>query len=125
MSEPDRQEPPTLDYRPTEYRVTRPEAVVGYAFATALFIVGGVALTIFVLFAMNYKGEVQWTPAEARAARISTGCAVALGVVSFVGLNWIAYRCYRRPDRRAIALGIWIGIGVAALIEGACFSRAL
>lgn len=115
-------DPPTLDYRPTHYRPLRPEAVIGYAFLTALLIVGGVALAIFVLFAMNYKGEVKWTPAEARAARISVACAVVLGVIAFVGLNWIAYRCYRRPSRRAIALGIWIGIGVAALIEGACFA---
>jgi hypothetical protein len=41
------------------------------------------------------------------------------GVV--VGLNALAMLARRDPQRRAYAQGLWIGLGIAALLEGACF----
>jgi hypothetical protein len=38
-----------------------------------------------------------------------------------VGLNALAILARRHPARRAYAQGLWIGMGIAVLLEGACF----
>ncbi len=123
MSEPEREDPPKLEYRKPidELRVSQPEVVVGYAFATSAFIVAAIAVTCFAIFTRSYNGS-QTSPADVRQADIMAGIAIGVGVASLIAMNWLALRLYRNPHRRAIALGIWIGQGVALLIEGACFA---
>jgi len=38
-----------------------------------------------------------------------------------VVVNTLAFLAYRRPHLRGLGIGLWIGFGVAVLIEGACF----
>ena len=38
-----------------------------------------------------------------------------------VVINALAFLAYRRPHLRGLGIGLWIGFGVAVLIEGACF----
>lgn len=66
---------------------------------------------------------------------VSEGGGGGSGTVGTVGIvlallvlglpNVLAYRAYRSPDGRHLALGIWIGLGVGLLIEGACFGIAM
>jgi hypothetical protein len=42
--------------------------------------------------------------------------------VALLAVNIWAIFVYRRGRRRAYAIGLWVGIGVAALIEGVCFA---
>jgi hypothetical protein len=48
------------------------------------------------------------------------GCAILLAMA--IG---IALRARRNPRRRGWAMGIWIGIGLACLLEGLCFGGLL
>jgi hypothetical protein len=65
-----------------------------------------------------------------------TGAVIVAVLVSLAGHNaWSwgiivlpvlvcnvgAFAAYRNPARRGLGIGLWIGFGVAALIEGACF----
>jgi hypothetical protein len=45
--------------------------------------------------------------------------AAPLVVAAIFGLAAFNFR--RNPDRRALAAGIWVGIGVALLLDGACW----
>ena len=52
-----------------------------------------------------------------------------LGWVIIVGevlaVNWWAFSLRKSERYRGVAMGLWIGFGVAALIEGACFGLAV
>ena len=47
--------------------------------------------------------------------------AIIAGVALLAGFVTLAIRARRDPNRRGWAMGIWIGIGLAALLEGICF----
>lgn len=85
---------------------------------TAVLLVGGIFLWLLFAFSMSYR------QAEYRGRVVEILTAV-VGIGALVGLNVLAYRAYRNPRRRGVGLGIWIGLGVALLVEGACFSGKL
>jgi hypothetical protein len=48
--------------------------------------------------------------------------AIVAGIGILAGFVAIAIAFQRQPRRRGLALGIWLGIGMAALLEGLCFA---
>jgi len=97
---------------PLEYRPPRDDpppvrivthAIVG-SILTAMVLVAGVVGTILLCVATN-----------SGVASIPV-CLLALALYI-----WLSITLYRNPRRRGWAIGLWIGLGVAALIEGACF----
>jgi uncharacterized membrane protein len=107
MDEQDRQ--PTLDYVSPE--VTRAEVSSGQ-------VAGGVALSVMTIMA-----AVPLSMATAYAHRDEGGGVYLLLILGGVltVLNVIAVLARRERTRRGFAQGIWIGIGLAVLLEGVCF----
>ena len=104
--------PPSLEYAsPTEPQLSAARMVTQAAVGCSLtcgLIMGSVLFGM--LFAYASGGPVS-------AAMVAVGMGVLLlGVIVAVSV-----RAYRNPLRRGWAMGIWIGIGLAALLEGLCF----
>ena len=116
---PDEPARPALAYR--DWRDDRPRRrelqVLGYAAVTALLWIGAVAAMLFFAFSIDYRGP--FTPSGTLG--LSIACvvwAVMIGSMSLLTVRW-----YRRPDRRHHAAGMWLGTGIASLVEGICFLR--
>jgi hypothetical protein len=46
---------------------------------------------------------------------------IGAGIVVLATMTFLSVRLYRSPLRRGCAIGMWIGAGIACLIEGGCF----
>src|SRR5215213_1534143 len=101
--------PPPLQYAsPREDQLSAArmvlQAVVGCSLTCGL-IMGGVVFGLLFAYASN--GSVLYTTLAILVGALLFGAIVAIGV-----------RAHRHPKRRGWAMGIWIGIGLAALLEG-------
>src|SRR5436190_21635702 len=98
--------PPTLDYRrPTDEWPAGVSAV--QVIATALMI--AVVLTPAVFFGvalLDGGGRIQ-------------GLLLILMPVGLTAI--VAYRLRASPRTRGVSMGLWLGLGLAALLEGVCF----
>ena len=107
MSDQPNQPPLPLDYFPPrdEIRDRRfvAHAIVG-SILTAILLVAGVFGTIILCLATN-SSSVWIAP-----------CLLGVGLLILLSIV-----LYRNPKRRGWAVGLWIGVGIAMLIEGACF----
>src|SRR4051812_34404998 len=103
MSEPE-EKPPTLNYGHPDAalaRKYRSNAIVA-AILTCIGTVIAVPAVTFVTLASAWVG-------------IPLGAGLAVLVI------WGGVRATRSPLHHGYGMGIWIGLGIAALIEGACF----
>ena len=107
-------EPPPLDYRnpadeADERRIVT-QAVAG-ALLSCLALLGAVFVGILAMVARSTEYDpISWL--------------ILIGVVggTLVGLVAASVRMLRLPRQRGWSIGIWIGIGLAGLVEGACFT---
>lgn len=90
---------------------------IAYALITGIGGVIGVAVLLFAAFPMDYRGSNQ--PSG------MAGSIVALTLITcaLLGLVVLAIRWQKSYERRGAAIGIWIGLGIAALVEGICFGQ--
>ena len=96
--------PPTLGYR---------AAAADRGGRSVAQIVGAALLTVLVVAGVIFAAAVT---VSSMRAMIGVG---ALLVVLLIALAlWLG----RSPARRSLAMGIWIGLGVALLVEGVCWS---
>jgi|GEM_PF-4778002 len=93
----------------------RVNIVAATAMGVAVTLVGLIAIMIFMAFSMDYRGFNQ--------QQGYTGQTIAWVTIVLVlgSLVLLAMRCQKRAESRSRALGIWIGMGAAFLIEGMCF----
>jgi hypothetical protein len=101
--------PPKLDY--VTPATTRGEV-------SAARVVGGAILSILVIgVAVPIGFGIE------SAARPPFGVVLECLFVGAVlaGLHLMALWARRRPTRRGLAQGVWIGMGIAVLLEGVCF----
>jgi drug/metabolite transporter (DMT)-like permease len=117
MSEPDHREgsdqPTPLEYgRPEPSKKMVVQAILGCIAAVAIIGVCGFA-SGFMGFAIGYGDQGH----------------PGIGWLAFFGLNaaaigsviYFALRNQKRPERRGVALGLWIGLGIGLLAVGLCF----
>jgi peptidoglycan/LPS O-acetylase OafA/YrhL len=117
MTEPEdrggREQPNPLDYGHGEpSRKVVVQAILGCIAAAAIVAVCAFASGFFG-FAFGY-GD-QGHPAVAWIVFFAIN---ALGIGSVI---FFAVRNQRRPDRRGVALGLWIGLAIGLLAAGLCF----
>ena len=117
MTEPNRSQPhdqpAPLNYAgPEPSKRMAVQAILGCIAAVAIIGVCGFA-SGFLAFAIGYGDQGH----------------PAIGWLAFFGLNaaaigsviFFAVRNQRQPNRRGIALGLWIGLGLGLLAVGLCF----
>jgi hypothetical protein len=109
MTEPSEQ-PPKLDYYLPDRAQARTffQQAFGVAFLTTSILVGGIFGWLFLMFS--------YSNSEHNAAATVLVAIAALGIITWLSIRW-----YRAPLHRGLAVGLWIGVGLAALIEGTCF----
>jgi len=95
-----------LDYRDgaADRKPVRKAQVVGGIVVSVVIILGAVFIGILASFGAHRNEPALYV----------IGSAV-------VGCNVAAFFAYRSARCRWLGVGLWIGFGVAALIEGACF----
>jgi hypothetical protein len=100
------QHPPTLDYR--GFQRFRPEMSKGQiilgAILSMVFVMGSVFVGVLFMITSGGNGKM-----------------IALIGCTVVGLNVWAVVAHRSINYKGLAMGIWIGFGVAVLLEGLCF----
>jgi hypothetical protein len=110
---------PALAYR--DWRDDRPASRLTELFAaaavTALVWIGAVAALLYLAFTMDYRGY----NAPSGTLGISIACACWAALLALMVLLTVRWR--RRPERPHLAAGMWIGFGLACLVEGICFLR--
>jgi peptidoglycan/LPS O-acetylase OafA/YrhL len=104
------------DWRDDQPR-SRQTEIFAFAVMTALVWIGAVAGLLFFAFTMDYRGVSG--PSGTLGISIAVACwATLFGMMVLLTLRW-----RRRPERRYLVTGIWIGFGLACLVEGICFLR--
>ena len=105
-------ERPPLDYEPRRKGWPPGLQAAVVAVVTAAVLAGISFLLGLLAFSLSYEkegGNAGWV--------YPVGVVLALGVAAYV-----AQRAARNPARRAVAAGIWIGMGLGALSVGLCFA---
>ena len=101
MDEPEHKKPIPLEYGVPDASDRR--KVIGHRIA-------GTLIAFFVVVATFF------------ASMLTTGIgALPISLAILVALIFVAERFRHQPDFRGITAGIYIGIGLALLCEGACF----
>ena len=103
---PSNQTPATLDYRTPEKPAPYPAALLTWGVIIGLVCMG-VAVPLGVLWSISWN----WAAAFWL-------CAGGVAVI----INASALVIYRKREKPPLAIGLWIGFGVALLINGACFA---
>jgi hypothetical protein len=97
---------PTLDYR--NPRRDRPEVSKGQ-------IILGAVISLVLVMGSVFAGVLSMIGSGGNTMLIAlVGCTV-------VGLNVWAVIAMRSVNQKGLAIGLWIGFGVAVLLEGLCF----
>jgi hypothetical protein len=114
MSEPP-QEPQPLDYSPPD--ASQAKRIIWQAVGTSIL----TAIAIIALAFADILGLFIGTNGSDHGGRIAVWMtiALALGVIGVIG--FLSRRWYQRPSLRGRAIGLWIGLGIAVLVEGSCF----
>jgi hypothetical protein len=110
MEEPERQEPFEADRR-LEYRSAEADRKP----VKAVQVIGGAIASIGLILSAGVVGIL------ASLGRHSDEPLLYVVGLAAVGCNVGAFLAYRSQNLRWLGVGMWIGFGVAALIEGACF----
>ena len=99
-----------LDYRSgaADLQPIKKRQVVGGIVISVVLCMGTVFIAILTIIGRN---------ASSRPLFVIVGGAALL-------INLWAFLAYRNQKTRGLGLGLWIGFGLAALIEGACFGFA-
>jgi hypothetical protein len=107
--QPDR--PPKLDY--VSPATSRPEISTQQVVGGCLLSVLAIGVTVPAVLVGGY----------AYAPRAQSAGAVAWLLIGAViaGIGVIAWSMHRSPRWRGLGQGLWIGLGVAILLEGLCF----
>jgi hypothetical protein len=110
MSQDDsqRHEPPPLDYRAREadrIDVSGRQALGGCALA---------CVVMFITFIFGIDLAIK-----------SRGWFIAPVLIAAVIMAFFAIKAQRMPDRRGLAIGLWIGLGISVLLSGLCFIGAI
>jgi hypothetical protein len=103
---------PPLDYERRRKRWPAGLQASVAALVTAAALAGVAFLLGLLAFSLSYEeegGGFGWV--------YPVGVVLVLGVAAY-----FAQRAARNPARRAVAAGIWIGMGQALLIVGVCFA---
>jgi hypothetical protein len=50
------------------------------------------------------------------------GSAIAAGTAMLALVGYLSWRWYQIPAKRGRAVGLWVGVGLAVLLEGLCFA---
>jgi hypothetical protein len=96
--------PPTLYYRsPRDRPVSKGQIILG-AIESMVLLMGSVFAGVLSMIGNGGNGML-----------------IALVGCTVVGLNVWALICMRSINQKGLAMGIWIGFGVAVLLEGLCF----
>ena len=113
----DDRSPHQLNYRaPRDETDRQLSQTIGFALLTAILTVAVVAGLMFFAFSMDYNG---FNAPSGIAGSIIAG---SVGLALLAGLLLISRRLYQKPETRGMAVGIFVGLGIAAMIEGACFA---
>lgn len=110
---PPADERPTLEYQPVRELSAKVIAAQCYL---------AVVLTLLVIFVATFALVICTMRIGATQALISPAQANGIGFGALLLLYAFAYTLHRSQRRRGYALGIWIGSGIALLIEGLCFA---
>ena len=110
--------PPQLEYASPRDDQLSPGRMLFQAVLACGLTCGVLMGSVFVLVFVAYIGS---------AGHSASGAVVAIAVAGLIlaGAIRLAIRTRRDPMRRGWAMGIWIGIGLAFLLEGLCFSGML
>ena len=98
---------------PLEGKLARQMSAV--AVLTMLLVIGAVAMFVFMVYVIDYRG---WNTPPGTAGRKTV---IVVGSVLLITLLVLSRLYYRDPAWRGWAYGIWIGLGTALLVEGICF----
>ena len=103
--------------RPLDYASPEPAKLGGAILAACLTVLlVGLSVLIGVIVAEDPRNT---------ARGISITFPYSIWLVELALLLALSLYLYRTPSRRRFALGIWIGLGVALLLEGICFGVLL
>jgi hypothetical protein len=105
----ERDGPPKLDY--VTPATTRGEVSTAQVVGGAMLSILTVAVAVPTGFAVG----------AAMRSRVGAVLGFVLVVAVLAGLHLIALWARRHPARRGLAQGLWIGMGIAVLLEGVCF----
>ena len=114
MSQPP-QEPRLLDYNSPD--AARPARIIGQAMGTAIVTV--LAVVGFVFGSIIAIGFV--SVATDSGGKVGLALAIVLALTALALIVFLSRRWHTDPAARGRAIGLWIGLGVALLIEGTCF----
>jgi hypothetical protein len=106
MPLPDPHQPaPTLDYHiPTAARpFSKPQLILGLILS---FLATAASVFLGILFSLG----------------ADNGLPLLLIAADILVINLWAALAYRSPARRGLAIGLWTGFALAAIVEGACFT---
>jgi hypothetical protein len=98
--------PPPLDYR-SGYDERRPYSPV--------LLISGITLAAGTVLASVFLAVIL---AVTMGHALPGILVLSLAAAMLIGL---AVYAHRKPVRKPLALGIWIGLGIGLLIEGICF----
>jgi len=106
-------EPPLLDYR---------EGAADQRDVSGTQFFGGMVSSAVLLMGAVFVAIVASIPVVPPTRKSTPYLGFAIVGIPLVALNIWAILVYRRGKRRSFAIGLWVGIGVAALFEGICFA---
>jgi hypothetical protein len=104
----EQERPPKLDY--VTPQTMRSEVSKGQVVGGAMLSVMVIALSVPVAFAMGYANQ-------AHSGAVFWGVVL----VAVAALNAAAFAARGSRRWRGLAQGLWIGLGIAVLLEGVCF----
>ena len=112
MAEQDSQEPSGADRR-LDYRDGGADPVP----VKAGQVIGGIAASIVLIMGAGFLG-FYLTSLQKRES--GWPFFISVGLAALFCMGWASVS-YRKPTTHGLGIGLWIGFGVAVLIEGACF----
>jgi hypothetical protein len=117
--------PPTLEYRSPAADESVPMLEYRPASADRRGFTSGWQLAVGVIGALLLMmGSVLLAFAAALGSRSGAGIFwLSVGGATFL-INYIAIWTYRKTPRQSLAIGMWIGFGIALLVNGMCFAIA-
>lgn len=117
----DRNQPRPDDPSPHEQMLNYRSAAADRQSLSKGEIIGGFLISLVLILAAVFFGILASIGPQRNTAPGNAVPFIVIVGVGVVGINLFAFLAYRNPQRRGLAIGLWIGFGVGVLIEGACF----